>query len=164
MFGFLRSKNHTGQPGEHTDAKGRLAFIRRLVKERIEASPEAKLSLMVEGINVDDLPEFVLLGTPEASIIRIVERYIKARDMGASNVDAVQLTHLDLTAIMTLGGSPLKLTSIPNPASLWYYCFLFINCEFSDSAPVHVRHIERVASEALRFYGRLDILYSISTV
>ena len=157
MFGFFKRKSYTGHSDETQDAKGRLRFIRRLVRERMEADPVASLALKMDGIEIDKLPDMAITSTPDSSTVRIVERYIKARDLGIPDGEAIELVHADLASVLMVAGSPFDFPPLPMPMDLRGYCKFHVDVQHQHGAPLTRSYIDYVILETYRFYNRTDV-------
>src|SRR5205809_975029 len=63
-------------------------LIRHLIKERVREDPGAE-AIGITPKMVDQQSDDVLIGTPEGTVVTIVETYHSLRDSGASLVEAL---------------------------------------------------------------------------
>ena len=153
MFGFSKKKpSYTGRSDETMTQEGRSRFVRRIVRERFAADPLAQLSADMAGQDINSIPEFMVMSTPDASLIRIAERFVGGQQKGLSDQQIIQMIHMEFKTAME-GQSPFPFPSVPQPIDLWGYARYFLDSQHGHGAPLSDDYIDYVFRETFRFYN-----------
>ena len=122
----------------------KMQLIRALLKTRLAADPMAR-GAGVTPSAVDAESDAAISGTPEATIVAIVETYTSLKRQGISDQDALHRIEEHRSII----GS----ADLPIPLTLLTYVRHRILIEYTASAPVSDASIERSVQEARRFFS-----------
>jgi hypothetical protein len=142
-------------PNPTTEAEmkeSRSLFIRRIVRERCAADPLLRLSAEVAGKDIDLLPEFMVLSTPDASLVRIAERFVAGQRKGLSDPQIIQMMHLEFKIAMETA-SPFPFPLVPQPIDLWGYARYYLDCQHGHGVRLSDDYIDNVFMETFRFYN-----------
>ena len=152
-FGFFENlfpsitKQAIAESQKFTHAK-KFTLIRQLAKIRIQNDPILKKKY--EGRNVpsiDDLPEIVLLGLPEGTIVSIVESYWMMKDMTTkSDKDILEAIEHHRKTLFPESGP------MPSPLTLSNYVKYRLNVEHSHGVPISNEFIDNCIKKANEAY------------
>jgi hypothetical protein len=137
------------EPSKFTYEK-KLNLIRQLVKRRIENDALLKEKFAgKDAPKVDDLPEMVLMGLPEGTIVSIVETYwmwkFKANSSDKEILEVIELHR------STQIPNPER-TTMPSPLTLSNYIKYRINIEHSHGVPISNKFIDDAIEAANKAY------------
>ena len=118
-------------------------LIRDLIKERLREYPMAA-AMGATPEMVDQQPDQVLIGTPEATVVTIIENYHALRDSGASLDEA--LIRIEQHRNQFIPGQ------MPITASLGTYINYRVQLEHADGPEISSGSIARAMIEATKFY------------
>lgn len=122
--------------------RDKILFIRNLVKRRIMNN--SVITSMPPG-NIDDLPDTMILGLPETTIVYIIDTYLLLRRQGSSENDA-------LKAIENHRASFGDSETLPSPLTLQNYIKYRLKIEHSGGVPISQKFINRAIKEAVGFF------------
>ena len=147
MFGFLGNKKSV--PASDTD---RLALIRLLMRRRYEHDPNVREMLGMMGVEIEDFDATMILSSPEASIMRIVEQHVTGRERGAR--DDVLIPFLNQSHAAALAQAGQELPLMEPPLTLEHYLAHFLGHVHSNGVPIDPAFIPIGIREVRAFYGR----------
>ena len=137
------------EPSKFTHDK-KLNLIRQLVKRRIENDPVLKEKYAGKGApKVDDIPEMVLMGLPEGTIVSIVETYWMMK-FKASSSDKEILELIELhrsTQVPNPEG-----TTMPSPLTVSNYIKYRLHIEHSHGVPISNEFVDECIKKAYEAY------------
>jgi hypothetical protein len=98
----------------------RAILVREMFLHRAETDPMMKFGSLLTGISPTEMsPEELLMGSPESTILRVVEQYLQLRDRKFTHEFSIKTLNLGHTAI--LSGIGAELEQIPRDATLFQY-------------------------------------------
>ncbi len=118
-------------------------LIRNLIKERLREDPNA-VAIGITPEMVDQQPDDVVIGTPEGTVVTIIETYHALRDSGASLAEAVIAIEQHRNQFMR-GRMPIA-------ASLSTYINYRVQLEHADGPKLPPGSVARAIIEATKFY------------
>ena len=118
-------------------------LIRDLIKTRLREDPNAA-AMGAPPEMVDQQPDEVLIGTPEATVVTILETYHSLRDKGASMAEA--LITIEQHRNQFISGR------LPRIASLSDYIIYRVQLEHADGPKLPRGAISRAMIEGTKFY------------
>ena len=150
MFGIFSRKKKIPA----TDQE-RVALVRRLMRLRFQHCPNVAVFMDAIGTSVDDLDDLddmIVMGMPEASIMRIVEQYTTGREQGAP--DEVLVPFLNQSHAIALSQEGQTLPELRPPYSLERYVGHFLEHIHPQGFKVSASFISIGVREVRAFYGR----------
>ena len=115
----------------------KVAFIKSLVKKRIQKDP----GMSMTG-NIDALSDTMLMGLPEATIVTIVETYLQLKRQGISVTESLKAIENHRASIGDSGILPSELT-------LSNYIKYRVGLEHSHGAPITDEFVEAAIKETI---------------
>src|SRR5438552_317809 len=107
--------------------KTKMDLIRTLLKARLRADQMAQLAGVTPDL-VDQQSDEDVLGTPEATIVTIVESYISLKRLG--------IPESDILARIEKHRSMIGAGTLPTPLTLQSYVRYRVSLEYAHTAPV----------------------------
>ncbi len=105
----------------------RMQLIRNLLRDRVRSDPMAGL-IGVTPDQVDDQPDELIRGTPEATIVAIIETYTTLRRHGVSESE--------IFVRIEKHRSVIGVGTMPSPLTLRSYIRYRVSLEYAHTAPV----------------------------
>jgi hypothetical protein len=143
----LKTKQAVAESQKFNHEK-KVSLIRQLIKIRVQSDPILKKKY--EGRNVpsiDELPEMVLLGLPEATIVSIVESYWMYKDMSTkSDKEILEAIERHRKKLFPESGP------MPSPLTLSNYIKYRLNLEHSQGVPISNEFINDSIKKANEAY------------
>jgi hypothetical protein len=105
---------------------------------------------------VDGMADIAVTGTPEGTIVTIVETYLGMKKQGLTDSQAFGLIEEFRTKMYTLiegSGSMRRAGIMPSAPTLRSYIRYRVSLEHSDGAPVSDESMDTSIREALVFFG-----------
>ena len=128
--------------------RDKIFFIRNLAKRRIMNN--SVIASMPPG-NIDNLPDTMILGLPEATIAYIVDTYLLLKRQGSSENDALKAIENHRASFGDSG-------TLPSPLTLQNYIKYRLKIEHSGGAPISQEFINRAIKEAVGFFtGEVEL-------
>ena len=118
-------------------------LIRALVRKRTRTDPLAR-----RLGNIDSLPDYVLMGLPEATVVDVVERYwrIKSRDPYVFDEKILKGIEAQRAKLRDPG-------SLPSPLTLSCYIKYRVSLEHSHGASLLPDFVDEAIEEANKVFG-----------
>ena len=118
-------------------------LIRALVRKRARTDPLAR-----RLGNVDSLPDYVLMGLPEATVVDVVERYwrMKSRDPYVFDEKILEGIEAQRAKLRDPG-------SLPSPLTLSCYIKYRLSLEHSHGASLLPDFVDEAIEEANKVFG-----------
>ena len=120
-------------------------LIRDLVKSRIKDDPKSEI-FGVTPDTIDKLPQIMLMGLPEATIVTIAETYTLMKAQGVPEDEILEAIEVHRSSIGA--------NKMPSPLSLQNYVKYRVAIEHSDGSPINEKFIDSALTEALRFFSQ----------
>src|SRR5207247_11265887 len=101
MFGIFKKRIPATE-------RQRQHLVKRLFLHRCDTDLAAQVMAEIAGTTRSDIPaEMLMLGAPEATVLRVVEQFLTIREQGATEEFAVKtLNHMHSAALL-IAGEPL---------------------------------------------------------
>ena len=98
----------------------RQQLVKRMFLHRFEADLSAQMMAMMTGENPSTIPaEMLMQGSPEATVLRIVEQFYTMRDQGATEEFAVKNLNKMHASLLSIAGE--NLPQMGRAATLYEY-------------------------------------------
>lgn len=120
-------------------------LIRNLLKERLRADQMAQLAGVTPDL-VDQQSDEDILGTPEATIVMIVESYNSLKQLG--------IPEADILARIEKHRSMIGKGTLPAPLTLRSYIKYRVSLEYAHTAPVSDTSLDASLQEAVLFFQK----------
>ena len=122
----------------------KIGLIRNLLKARLQNDAMARTTGVTPAL-VDQQSDEDMLGTPEATIVTIVESYIQLRQLGFP--DSEILTRIENHRSMIGSGT------VPSPLTLRNYIRYRVSLEYAHTAPVSDASLDSSIRAARDYFG-----------
>ena len=140
----LQCQEADRQTGSYQPKPTKTEFIKLLLRQRLEA--DGVFEQWLDEFN--QMTEFQVMGTPEATLVTIVETYSELRRRGGLTDEAI------FTAIERHRSTPTEGGHLPNPLTLQSYVFYRVELEHGHGElRITDRYVADLIRSSLAYFG-----------
>lgn len=152
-LGFFKNLFHSPEGNGFAESQKfstdkKIHLIKQLAKKRVQNDPVLKEKYRGKNVpKIDDLPEMMLMGLPEGTIVSIVEVYWMMRNQAkGSDKEIFQAIESHRAPLSS------EKTTMPSPLTLSNYVKYRLKIDHSDGVPISDKIIETAIEEANKAY------------
>jgi AcrR family transcriptional regulator len=129
----------------------RVALIRELLRKRLEDDPIARMMAFATNNNAEELPNEVLLGLPEATIVDSIENYLTMKRQGMPDADIFKYLHEAYKVFLEQEGSSLE--ACPFALDLRGYLSFIVEAQHGHGGRLPAGFLEYAIKRVVTYYS-----------
>ena len=142
------------QIDEPRTEEGKIRFMRRLLRERMQRDPTAVAAIQADGFDLRNLPELAVISCPDALIVVIVMNYIDGKRDGFEDEQLLRSIHSRFSSTFVAAQTRFPFGPLPSPLTLRTLVRYFIDSQHGHFAPFSDEVMDYEIEQAFKWYDR----------